>query len=75
MFPKKAVGTVTGIGALAGGVGGVVVQKLAGALTDAFAATPKVAYGIMFMVCACSYLVAWGIIKILVPRHRTITDL
>ena len=36
MFPKKAVGTVTGIGAMAGGVGGVVVQKLAGGLTDAF---------------------------------------
>jgi len=75
MFPKKAVGTVVGMGALAGGVGGVLVQKLAGALTDAFIATPKVAYGFMFMVCALSYLIAWIIIKILVPRHRTITDL
>jgi ACS family hexuronate transporter-like MFS transporter len=75
MFPKKAVGTVTGIGAMAGGIGGVLVQKLSGALTDAFAGTPKVAYGLMFLVCATSYLVAWGIIKVLVPRHRTITDL
>jgi ACS family hexuronate transporter-like MFS transporter len=75
MFPKKAVGTVTGIGAMAGGLGGVLVQKLTGALTDAFAATPQTAYVVMFAVCAASYLIAWGVIKILVPRHRTITDL
>ena len=75
MFPKKAVGTVTGIGAMAGGVGGVVVQKLAGGLTDAFIKTPQKAYLIMFVICASSYLIAWVIIKALVPRHRTITDL
>jgi ACS family hexuronate transporter-like MFS transporter len=75
MFPKKAVGTVTGIGAMAGGLGGVLVQKLTGALTDAFARTPQVAYVAMFALCSASYLLAWGVIKILVPRHRTITDL
>ena len=75
MFPKKAVGTVTGIGAMAGGLGGVLVQKLTGALTDAFSATPKVAYVLMFIVCAVSYLIAWAVIKVLVPRHTTITDL
>src|ERR1035438_1211063 len=67
MVPKKAVGTVTGIGAMAGGLGGVLVQKLTGALTDAFAATPQTAYVVMFAVCAASYLIAWGVIKILVP--------
>jgi MFS transporter, ACS family, hexuronate transporter len=75
MFPKKAVGTVTGIGAMAGGIGGVVVQKLCGALTDAYATTPQIAYGYMFLFCAASYLVAWGVIKMLVPRHTVITDL
>jgi MFS transporter, ACS family, aldohexuronate transporter len=75
MFPKKAVGSVTGIGAMSGGIGGVVVQKLAGALTDAFIKTPQTAYLIMFVVCALSYLIAWGIIKVLVPRHVTIDDL
>lgn len=34
MFPKKAVGSVTGIGAMAGGIGGVLIQILAGRLTD-----------------------------------------
>ncbi len=36
MFPKKAVGSVTGIGAAAGGLGGVLVQLLAGGLEDKF---------------------------------------
>ncbi len=75
MFPKKAVGSVTGIGAMAGGVGGVVVQLVAGRLTDHFAATPSVAYLFMFMLCAFSYLIAWTLMKALVPRHEPITDL
>ncbi|HTB80216.1 MAG TPA: MFS transporter [Opitutaceae bacterium] len=75
MFPKKAVASVTGIGAMAGGLGGFLVQLLAGALTDSFKATPQIAYLLMFIVCALSYLIAWGIMKALVPQHRTITDL
>ncbi len=75
MFPKKAIGSVTGIGAMAGGLGGVLVQKLAGGLTDAFIATPQTAYLVMFLVCAFSYLVAWAIMKLLVPRYEPITDL
>jgi ACS family hexuronate transporter-like MFS transporter len=75
MFPKKTVGSVTGIGAMAGGLGGVVVQQLAGGLTDAFKANPEHAYLIMFRVCALSYLIAWAIMKALVPRHQPITDL
>jgi len=34
MFPKKTVGSVTGIGAAAGGVGGVLIQILAGSVED-----------------------------------------
>jgi MFS transporter, ACS family, hexuronate transporter len=75
MFPKKAVGSVTGIGAMAGGLGGVVIQLLAGHLTDSFIKTPQTAYLIMFIVCALSYVIAWAIMKILVPSHKTITDL
>jgi ACS family hexuronate transporter-like MFS transporter len=75
MFPKKAVGSVTGIGAMAGGLGGVVVQLLAGSLTDAFRDDPQHAYLIMFFVCGLSYLTAWCIMKVLVPRHKPITDL
>jgi ACS family hexuronate transporter-like MFS transporter len=76
MFPKKTVASVTGIGTMAGGIGGgVILQMLAGRLTDHFKQTPQTAYLIMFTICALSYLVAWGIMKALVPRHKPITDL
>ena len=75
MFPKKAVGSITGIGTTAGAIGGVIVQMLAGRLTDAFKSHPQTAYLIMFIVCALSYLTAWVIMKALVPRHKPITDL
>jgi ACS family hexuronate transporter-like MFS transporter len=73
MFPKKAVGTITGIGAAAGGVGGVLVQLLAGFLDGTF--KTGVAYGIMFAVCAFAYLIAWALMKVLVPQYKPITDL
>jgi len=72
---QAAVGSVTGIGAMAGGLGGVLVQKLAGSLTDTFKANPQKAYLIMFVICALSYLLAWSLMKALVPRHEPITDL
>jgi MFS transporter, ACS family, hexuronate transporter len=75
MFPKKAVASVTGIGTAAGGIGGVIVQKIAGAMTDRFKEAPQTAYLIMFTVCAFSYLIAWTAMKALVPRHKPITDL
>jgi ACS family hexuronate transporter-like MFS transporter len=72
MFPKRAVGSVTGIGTMAGGIGGVIVQLLAGALTDHYQDTPQTAYLFMFILCALSYLAAWGIMKALVPRFQPI---
>ena len=73
MFPKKTVASVVGIGTTAGGIGGVIVQKIAGALTDHF--TTETAYLVMFVICALSYLIAWVIMKALVPQHNPITDL
>lgn len=39
MFPKKAVGSVVGIGGMAGGLGGVLVTKIGGWLFDAYGST------------------------------------
>jgi len=97
MFPKKTVGSITGIGGLAGGIGGVLVQQFAGRLTDHFkgigetAAAARhlagnaaealvqshvqTAYAIMFGLCASAYLFAWIIMKLLVPKHKPITNL
>ena len=36
MFPKKSVGSIIGIGGMAGGIGGVVISKVGGWLFDAY---------------------------------------
>ena len=36
MFPKKAVASVTGIGGMAGGLGGILVNKASGWLFDGY---------------------------------------
>ena len=36
MFPKKSVASVTGIGGMAGGVGGIIINKTGGWLFDAY---------------------------------------
>jgi ACS family hexuronate transporter-like MFS transporter len=77
MFPKKAVGSVVGIGGMAGGLGGVVMSKLGGALFDHYKALGHIetGYTIMFAICAVSYLIAWGVMKLLVPAYKPIADL
>jgi ACS family hexuronate transporter-like MFS transporter len=74
MFPKKAVASVVGIGGMAGGIGGVIVTKIAGALFDHYKALGQIetGYSIMFAFCAVAYLIAWFIMKSLVPKHEAI---
>lgn len=77
MFPKKTIGSVVGIGGMAGGIGGVIVTKTAGALFDHYDALGNVqmGYTIVFIFCAVAYLVAWSIMKTLVPKYAPIQDL
>jgi ACS family hexuronate transporter-like MFS transporter len=77
MFPQKSVGSVIGIGGMAGGLGGVALSKLGGWLFDYYAALGSIqtGYMIVFTICALAYLVAWGVMKALVPKYKEITDL
>ena len=77
MFPKKAVASVTGIGGMAGGIGGVIISKVAGYLFDHYEALGHIetGYTIMFSFCAIAYVLAWVIMKSLVPKFKPITDL
>jgi len=72
MFPKKAIGSVTGIGGMAGGIGGVVMQKLSGILNTNYHSHPQKAYLIMFIICAFAYIIAWSIIRLLTARSPEI---
>ena len=83
MFPKSAIATITGIGGMAGGIGSFFIQKGAGALFThsekmgeafqfmGFEGKPA-GYMIVFCGCAVAYLLAWVIMKSLVPKYRKI---
>ena len=77
MFPKKAIGSVIGIGGMAGGIGGVIITKVGGALFDHYKKLGHIetGYTIMFAFCAIAYLIAWSVMKALVPKYKPITDL
>jgi ACS family hexuronate transporter-like MFS transporter len=77
MFPKKAVGSVVGIGGMAGGLGGVCISKSVGWLCDYYNARGDIytAYSIVFAFCALAYLAAWCVMKILVPKYKPVTNI
>jgi ACS family hexuronate transporter-like MFS transporter len=64
MFPTSAVGSVVGIGAFAGAMGGVVFQRATGRILQANGSN----YAPIFVVCGLAYVTAWAIIHLLVPR-------
>jgi len=74
MFPKKAVGTVTGIGGMAGSLGGLLIAKLAGILFDHYKALGSIetGYYIMFFICGFAYLAAWLIMHVLSPNMKRV---
>ena len=83
MFPKSAIATITGIGTMFGGLCSFAINKGSGMLFthaeelgDAFTffgATGKPAgYMIVFCYCAVAYLLAWTIMKVLVPKYKPI---
>lgn len=84
MFPKRAIATITGIGGMAGGIGSFFIQKGAGMLFTysdqhalhflGFEGKPA-GYAIAFIFCAVAYLIAWAVMKTLVPKYKPITDL
>ncbi len=75
MFPRRAVASVTGIGGMAGGLGGIaltaLVQKRLFVHYEAIGQLDR-AYFIMFLICGGAYLVAWALMFALVPRMEPI---
>ncbi|MCB9308558.1 MAG: MFS transporter [Lewinellaceae bacterium] len=74
MFPKKSVASVVGIGGMAGGIGGVLITKVAGYLFDHYKSIGhiEIGYSIMFAFCAVAYVLAWVIMKRLVPKYELV---
>ena len=83
MFPKSTIATITGIGAMAGGLGSMLINKISGSLFTyaegqgsgftflGFEGKPA-AYMIVFCFCAVAYLIGWIIMKTLVPKYKPV---
>lgn len=74
MFPKKAVASVTGIGGMAGALGGLLIARAAGKLLAHYTSLGKVemGYAILFIVCGSAYIIAWTLMHLLVPKFKKI---
>ncbi|MCR4810500.1 MAG: MFS transporter [Prevotella sp.] len=83
MFPKSTIGTITGIGSMAGGIGSFLINKGSGSFFTwadgqgeaftffGFDGKPA-AYMVVFCICSVAYLIGWFIMKSLVPKYKPI---
>ena len=84
MFPKSTIGTIVGLGTMAGGIGSMSINLGSGKFFDWAAAQggsfqffgfegKPAAYMVVFCICAVAYLIGWFIMKTLVPKYKPIT--
>jgi len=77
MFPKKSTASVTGIGGMFGGLGGILLSLLVQKNLFVYYRSInqiETAYYIMFAVCAAAYVLGWLVMHFLVPKMKRITD-
>jgi ACS family hexuronate transporter-like MFS transporter len=63
MFPRYAVGSVVGIGGMAGAIGGMMIARLVGEILDRTGS-----YVPIFIIAASAYLAALLIFHLLSPK-------
>lgn len=66
VFPKQAVGTVTGLGGFLGGLAGGVTQLVIASVVTSYG------YGPLFMICSVMYLLALASVHFLIGQLGTI---
>ena len=68
MFPKQAVGSVTGIGGMAGSIGGMLIALVVGEILQTTGS-----YVPIFIIAGSAYLVALLVIHLLAPKLKPAT--
>jgi ACS family hexuronate transporter-like MFS transporter len=63
MFPRRAVGSVVGIGGMAGAIGGMLIAKVVGWVLQSTGS-----YVSVFLIAASAYLMALLVVHLLAPR-------
>jgi len=83
MFPRSTVATITGIGTMAGGIASFLINWGSGIFFDYAAEAgdainllgfsgKEAGYMVVFCICAVSYLLAWCVMKLLVPHYQKV---
>ena len=67
MFPSHAVASVVGIGGMAGAVGGMLIAEIVGYVLQATGS-----YLIPFFIAGTAYLIALGVLQLIVPRLQLV---
>ncbi len=72
IVPKRSVGSVVGIGGMLGATASTLFPLLVGTLLSYYKAlgTVSTGYNILFIICGCTYFVAWILIHLLTKRMR-----
>jgi ACS family hexuronate transporter-like MFS transporter len=63
MFPRRAIGSVVGIGGMAGSIGGMLIATTVGLILQYTGS-----YLPIFIIAGSAYLIALGVIHLLAPR-------
>ena len=63
MFPRRAVGSVVGIGGMAGAVGGMLIALVVGEILERTGS-----YVPVFLIAGSAYLIALAVVHLLTPR-------
>jgi len=75
MFPKYAVSSVVGIGGMAGSIGGSLFPLVVGWLLNHYKLLGNIGagYNILFIICGCAYLIAWGMMHLFAPKMERVS--
>jgi ACS family hexuronate transporter-like MFS transporter len=63
MFPKQAVGSMVGLGGMAGALGAMLILKITG-----YVLSKTGSFTMLFIIAGSAYVIALLIIHLLVPR-------
>jgi MFS transporter, ACS family, aldohexuronate transporter len=63
MFPKQAVGSIVGLGGMAGALGAMLILKITG-----YVLTKTGSFTVLFIIAGSAYLISIAAIHLLVPR-------
>jgi ACS family hexuronate transporter-like MFS transporter len=70
IYPKSAIGSMTGLTSFAGAIGGIIFSPLVGWILQTTGN-----YQIIFAIASVAYLLAWLSLKIFIPKIEPIKEL